>query len=100
MAEEYHKQLIYAKKNYNKEINRIFFTQPFTSEFVRRGNEYLQATIDFKKIWFASKISANGPVYNSFITQQIDYNLIKEKDIIDFIDSQDMLVYQTKNNAR
>lgn len=99
MAEEYHKQLIYAKKNYNKEINRIFFTQPFTSEFVRRGNEYLQATIDFKKIWFASKISANGPVYNSFITQQIDYNLIKEKDIIDFIDSQDMLVYQTKKQC-
>jgi len=99
LSEEYNKQLIQAKKNYNKEINRIFFTQPFTSEFIRRGNEYLQASIDFKKIWFASKISANGPIYNSFITQQIDYNLINEKDIIDFIDTQDMLIYQTKKQC-
>lgn len=96
---EYEKHLNQIKKNYNKEINRIFFTQPFTSEFIRRGNEHLQASIDFKKIWFASKISGNGPVYNSFISQKINFDLLKEKDVIDFIDSQDMLVYQTKKQC-
>lgn len=99
MSPSYEKELNINKKNYNKEINRILFTQPFTSEFIRRGNEHLQVSIDFKKIWFASKISANGSAYNSAISHQIDLNMIKEKDIIDFIDTQDMIPYQTKKQC-
>ena len=99
MASEYEKELTISKKVYNQEINRIFFTQPFTSEFVRRGNEHLQASIDFQKIWFASKMSANGAAYNSAISSSVDLKLVGEAEIIDFIDTQDMLIYQTKKQC-
>ena len=48
-----------ARKKYNFEDKRIAFNQVFTSNFIRKANEYLQACIDYKKIWFASKTGAN-----------------------------------------
>lgn len=43
------------KKSYNKEGRRIVQKQSFHSAFQRAANEYLQACIDYKNIWFAGK---------------------------------------------
>ena len=43
------------KKSYNKEARRIVQKQAFHSAFQRAANEYLQACIDYKNIWFAGK---------------------------------------------
>lgn len=44
------------KKSYNKEGRRIVQKQAFHSAFQRAANEYLQACIDYKNIWFAGKV--------------------------------------------
>lgn len=44
------------KKSYNREAGRIVQKQSFHSAFQRAANEYLQACIDYKNIWFAGKI--------------------------------------------
>ena len=44
------------KKSYNREARRIVQKQSFHSAFQRAANEYLQACVDYKNIWFASKI--------------------------------------------
>lgn len=44
------------KKSYNKQAGRIVQKQAFHSAFQRAANEYLQACIDYKNIWFAGKI--------------------------------------------
>ena len=43
------------QKSYNKEGRRIVQKQSFHSAFQRAANEYLQACIDYKNIWFAGK---------------------------------------------
>jgi len=43
------------QKSYNKEGRRIVQKQAFHSAFQRAANEYLQACIDYKNIWFAGK---------------------------------------------
>ena len=79
--------------------NRIVFKQVFTSDFIRKGNEHLQACIDHKRIWFASKTSANAGAFTKQSNQRMRLDLTKELTIGDFIDTQDSLVYQTKKQC-
>lgn len=44
------------KRSYNREARRIVQKQPFGGTFQRAANEYLQACIDYKNIWFAGKV--------------------------------------------
>jgi hypothetical protein len=96
---DYQKQIARVKKDYNKESGKICFRQIFTSNWLRKANEHLQACIDHKRIWFASKATANGPIFNSMTSQRINLELPKGETILDFIENQDNLIYQTKKQC-
>ena len=93
-----------ARRKYNLEDKRIAFNQVFTANFIRRSNEYLQACIDYKKIWFASKTSSYEDFFNECINQNIPIDLIRTEDkkdwtMLDFIENQDDFIYQTKKQC-
>ena len=101
---DYSKMLQKARNQYNLENKQIAISQVFTSAFIRRGNEYLQAAIDYKKIWFASKTAANEKFFNSEINKRIPESLIfidncKDWNKLDLIEQQDMLIYNTKKQC-
>jgi hypothetical protein len=101
---EYQHMIKQAKRNYNLENKKIAFNQVFTSSFIRKANEYLQACIDYKKIWFASKTSANEEFFNEVINKGANIELIKSEDkkdwtLLDFIENQDDFIYQTKKQC-
>jgi len=96
---DYDKELISAKRAYNKEGRIICFKQVFSSDFLRKANEHLQAAIDHKKIWFASKTVANSQAFNKYSSQRVTLKHINEPSLIEFIETQDALVYQTKKQC-
>ena len=103
---EYQKSLRTAKLKYNQENNQICFNQVFTSNFIRRANEHLQACIDYKKIWFASRTASNEVFFNRTSSIRLPYpkKLIfiedrKEWSMLDFIEHQDDMIYQTKKQC-
>jgi hypothetical protein len=61
-----------ARNAMNKQMQRIAFSQYFTSEFIRKGNEWLQGCIDFKKIYFGSGIKSCPNVFHASVLVPID----------------------------
>jgi hypothetical protein len=101
---EYTRMVQRAKSKYNLENKQIAVTQVFTTTFIRRGNENLQAAIDYKKIWFASKTVANENFFNEEINKRIPEDIIfveenKDWNKLDLIEHQDLLVYNTKKQC-
>jgi hypothetical protein len=101
---EYTRMVQKAKSQYNLENKQIAVTQVFTTTFIRRGNENLQAAIDYKKIWFASKTVANENFFNEEINKRIPEEIIfveenKDWNKLDLIEHQDLLVYNTKKQC-
>tara|TARA_Y100000310_G_C20683009_1_gene817154 strand:- start:1244 stop:3070 length:1827 start_codon:yes stop_codon:yes gene_type:complete len=96
---DYDKELVGARRMYNKENGVICFKQVFASEWLRKANEHLQAVIDHKKIWFASKTVANPESFNKYSSQRVTLKHIPEPTILEFIESQDALIYQTKKQC-
>jgi hypothetical protein len=93
-----------ARGKYNLEDKKIAFNQVFTSTFIRRANEYLQACIDYKRIWFASRTASDEAFFNESVNLNIPIDLLKveeKKDwtILDFIENQDDFIYQTKKQC-
>ena len=88
-----------AKRELNKQSGTICFKQNFTSNWLRKANEHLQACIDHKKVWFASKCSANESEFTNQISQSFDVKLTGESSKGDLIDTQDILIYQTKKQC-
>jgi len=88
-----------AKRALNKQDGAICFKQTFTSNWLRKANEHLQACIDHRKIWFASKCSANESEFTNQTSQSFDIKLTGEDSKGDLIDSQDILIYQTKKQC-
>jgi hypothetical protein len=101
-GEEYVQQLREARKGYNKQIQRIAFTQVFTTDFITKSNEWLQGCIDFKRVWFSSPIKANQDSFDKAIQVKLNDNLIDDKldtgesAIGYFIDNQDTLMKQLR----
>ena len=96
---DYQREIGRARRQYNKESGRIVFKQVFVSEWLRKANEHLQACIDHKKIWFASKTTANASVFNKQTAKHIPIKLTGAENILDLIETQDDLVYQTKKQC-
>ncbi len=84
-----------ARNAYNRQIHRIVFTQYFTSDFIRKANEWLQGCIDYKKIWFGSSMKAAG-MFSKAMDAQVDYSLVDEEGLEEFLDTQNILIKQTK----
>lgn len=96
---EYDNMLKNAKGQYSKEFKRICFKQIFTTDFIRKANEYLQASIDHKKIWFASRISANGEAFGRITGSNTNIKNTNFDNLIDFIEEQDDMIYATKKEC-
>jgi hypothetical protein len=98
-GEEYNKMVKTARNQYNKEKGAIVFKQNFTSDFLRKANEHLQACIDYKRLWFASRISPNGDAYEKAVNCSARPPLKPEESMIDVIDTQDDLIVQVKKQC-
>tara|TARA_B100000287_G_scaffold380987_1_gene385053 strand:+ start:778 stop:2604 length:1827 start_codon:yes stop_codon:yes gene_type:complete len=88
-----------AKMQYNLEDKKICFKQVFSTDFIRKGNERLQADIDHKRIWFASRTTANGAAFNKFSSRKVPLKLTNCENVLELIEVQDDLVYQTKKQC-
>ena len=98
-GEDYNKQLKNLRNSLNKESGKIVFKQNFTSEFIRKANEHLQACIDHKRIWFASRTTANGSEFDKASNTHINLKQAGENSILDLIEHQDEMIYQTKKQC-
>ena len=96
---EYRQMLKRSRFQYNKESGRKCIKQVFTSNFIRRANEHLKACIDYKKIWFASRITANNQAFEEAVSTTVDRNLLHAETTLDLMEMQDDIVYQTKNQC-
>ena len=101
---DYDQEVVRTRNNYNLESKKIAFNQVFTSNFIRKANEHLQASIDYKKIWFASKTCANDSFFETVFSQSIPLDLMKTEEkkdwsTLDFIENQDDFIYQTKKQC-
>jgi hypothetical protein len=100
----YESELKKARNQYNLENKKIAFNQVFTTNFIRKANEHLQACIDYKKIWFASRTGADDEAFSQAINLNIPLALMKTEDkkdwtLLDFIENQDDFIYQTKKQC-
>jgi hypothetical protein len=101
---EYDEELKKAKREYNKTIQKIVFTQYFTTDFIRKANEWLQGCIDYKKIWFGGVIKGNPTAHEKAVSTNLNYSLLglskdgesKGDTVDEFIATQEVLINQTK----
>lgn len=96
---EYSQMLRKASRQYNKENGYICYKQNFTTDFLRKANNHLQACIDHKKVWFASRTLANNQAFERESSYAINLSLINQESILDFIEAQDNIIYQTKRQC-
>jgi hypothetical protein len=99
---ELDEQLKIARNGYNKVACKIAFSQYFTTDFIRKANEWLQYCIDYKKIWFGAGLKANGSKFSQAMGINLDKSLVgleAGEDNSDLIDKQEILIKQTKYQA-
>lgn len=106
-----------AKRQYNPDTNNIVMKQYFTSKWILRANEYLQASIQHKKLWFSSKASANDDCFSKIVSTKLPLEWIYPKgydekaddpedpdatvkmSLRDHIEWQDYLISDVKNQC-
>ena len=96
---DYQQMLLKAKSQYNVKENMICFKQLFSSTFLREANEYLQASIDHKRIWFASRTAACGSFFDKVSAQAVPMKLMPYENKGDLIEFQDDIIYQTRKQC-
>jgi hypothetical protein len=65
-----------AKREYNPDTNNIVMKQYFTSKWILRANEYLQASIQHKRLWFASRAAAHDDCFARIVSSNLPLDLI------------------------
>jgi hypothetical protein len=100
-GEEYMLELGNARKTYNIIERAICIKQFFTTETIMKMNQHLQSSIDYKKVWFASKLRPDDASsnFNKVVSQDIPIGLIGYETIGDLIDEQDTLIVQVKKEC-
>ena len=96
---DYENMLLKAKQQYNKKEGVICFKQLFSTTFLREANEYLQASIDHKRIWFGSRTAACGSYFDKSSAQAIPLKFVPHETKGDFIEFQDDMIHQTKKQC-
>lgn len=91
------------KQSYNVTSGRIVQKQPFTSAFQKASNEYMQGCFDFKKLFFAGKLTANenegARALDCDIGMLSHHEYYKEMSINQFIEWQDTLMDKLKQQC-
>lgn len=113
-AQDYAEMLDNAKKQYNVDLGCLCIRQTPTTEWIMRANSYLQACIDHKKIWFASRATNHPDYMNYMLNMSLPINLVFPKgigleadsrdetrklSIREFIEWQDDMVNDTKEQC-
>ena len=70
-----------------------------TTNFIRNANEYLQACIDHKKLWFASRLSPAPDAFTRATNLNLKLKFKNGESILDLIENQDNLIYQVKKQC-
>jgi hypothetical protein len=98
-GEDYNSEVKAAKRRYNKTAGTICFKQVFSSNWIRKANEHLQAAIDHKKIWFASRTTANERAFNKQSSYRVKAEDVACENVLELIELQDNHIYQTKRQC-
>ena len=98
-GDKYSQELGKAKRAFNKEEGAICFKQNFTSNWLRKANEHLQACIDHKRLWFASRCTAHGSEFSKQSAYSIDIKPTRADSTGDLIETQDILIHSTKKQC-
>jgi hypothetical protein len=114
-GDAYVEMLQNAKKEYNLEDKRICYKQYFSSNFIRKANEYLQSCIDHKRVWFASQVCAHPDSFKVLSdNEELPFDLVFPKGIEDapedvgerrkvgirdFLEQQDFIIRDTKEQC-
>lgn len=100
-GEEYVEAMKVMRKTYNRTAQAICFRQKYTPQWIKRSNEYMQYQIQAKKIWFASRIVPNEDEFDRLKNKKLLIKVYddqgKELTMADYLDEQDNLIQQTKN---
>lgn len=88
-----------VKRAYNQTARRICIHHLFTSKSIREANENLQASIDFKRVWFASRLRPDGGIFERVVETKVDLSLTPYKDMGEFCDRQDDLVHLVRKEC-
>ena len=96
---DYQNMLLKAKGQYNKKEGAICFKQLFSTTFLREANEYLQASIDHRRIWFGSRTAACGSFFDKATNQAVPLKLTPHDTKGEFIEFQDDMIHQTKKQC-
>jgi hypothetical protein len=96
---DYEQMLRKAKSQYNKKSGHICVKQVFTTNWIRNANEHLQACIDHKRLWFSSRTTASEKSFNKQSQFRINLGLAQADTVLDFIETQDSLIYSTKKQC-
>lgn len=103
-ADDYLPEIAKLKIEYNQTAGRIVYPMKFTGDNIRRMNEYLQAGIHGKKVWFASRLEFDEAQFKKVI-QNIPMPVeLKTRDntlmdLEEFIYEQDEWITRTKNQC-
>jgi len=96
---KYDHMLRKARRQYNKESGKKCIKQVFTSNWIRKANEHLKTCVDYKKIWFASRITANSQAFDMAVSAHIDTKLLNAPTLLELTEMQDDLIHQTKKQC-
>lgn len=98
-AEEFVKELVKIKGEYNLLNNKICIKQYFTTEFISKSNSYLQSCIDAGQIWFGSRANGCDSTYGKLLNSSVTMDLTGFDNKTELIDQQDDLIVRTRNQC-
>lgn len=101
--EDYKEEIRKAKDLYDLGEQRIVYGQTFTGDSIRAMNEHLQNKIDFKKVWFASRLCNNEIAFKKIDGFKMPYRFFdnenNELKLDEFAAWQDDLIQMTKDQT-
>lgn len=106
--ENYKENVKRGKEEYSRETKKIVVLRKFSSDWIRKSNELLQANFDHKKILFGAKCfneTYHKQINHNINIDQLDfmndetYKEVGQAKIIDFLERQHQLIDLTKTEC-
>lgn len=101
--DEYNEEVRKAKDQYDLHNQKIVYGQSFTGDTVRMMNDYLQTCINFKRVWFASRLYNNPKEFKKLVHFEMPIDTFDtfghKMDGGDYVAYQDSLIQLTKDQT-